>query len=337
MNLDDFDYQLPESAIAKHPITPRDRSQLLIVDQQRNNRSIKRFYNLIDHLNPQDCLVFNDTKVMQARLLGRKSTGAQIECLIERIISPQQAMGLVKSNHPLKPDTTILFGQKIEAKIIRAEKPFVQLEFNQPIHHVLDRIGQLPIPPYLKRSTEASDYERYQTVLARHLGSVAAPTAGLHFTEELLQLCRQKGIGITSVTLHVGAGTFLPIRTTSIDDHRMHGEWYNIPEKTIELWKQTKAAGGRVFAVGTTTVRALESSVKDGIPTAGETNTNLFIKPGHTFHSIDGLITNFHLPKSTLLVMLSALIGRQALLGHYAYALENNFRFYSYGDAMLIK
>ncbi|MEB3217082.1 MAG: tRNA preQ1(34) S-adenosylmethionine ribosyltransferase-isomerase QueA [Nostocales cyanobacterium 94392] len=352
-SLDGYDYDLPPQLIAQNPVVPRDSSRLLVVDSL--NTGIQKipqnriFCDLPVILRPQDLLVMNDTKVIPARLYGRKSTGAEIEVLLLEELQHNCWLALVKPGKRFKQGSEIIFEsrkdslepcQKLVAKVLQTDEATGGrlLEFDLPpqtsLLQLLDIFGEIPLPPYITASNAAS--QQYQTVYAEHPGAVAAPTAGLHFTPQLLETLQQSGINRAFITLHVGVGTFRPVEVEDVTTHEMHKEWIEVPVETVEQIRATKAKGGRIIAVGTTVVRALEAAAKEGElqPFCGE--TNLFIYPGYKWRVVQGLITNFHLPRSSLLMLVSALIGRQRLLSVYQEAIKSRYRFYSFGDAMLI-
>ena len=342
MNLSDFDYHLPEQLIAQQPAQSRDGSRLLVYNRGTGRIEDRLFPDVCDFLNPGDLLVFNDTKVIPARLLGQKSTGGRVELLLVRCISEDgrrwQAMS--RSSKPIRPGTLLQFGQGLEAEVLTAASEMlcdVKLLCEENAFDVLERIGHIPLPPYIQRSDDLRDRERYQTVFARHPGSVAAPTAGLHFTREILDRLAERDVECADLTLHVGPGTFLPVRSEDISRHRMHREAFEISSALAEKVNRAKEEGRRVIAVGTTTTRALESAVDtSGKLSSGRSETEIFIRPGYTFRVVDALITNFHLPRSTLLMLVSAFAGREKMLDVYRHAVARNYRFFSYGDCMLI-
>ncbi|WP_199096496.1 tRNA preQ1(34) S-adenosylmethionine ribosyltransferase-isomerase QueA [Dyella sp. ASV21] len=338
MKKTDFDFELPPELIAQAPLAERSASRLLVLDVDGQTRQDRMFRDLPQFLREGDLLVFNDTRVLPARLYGRKESGGAVEILIERVTGTHEATVQLGVSKKPKEGGRIELADGSFAVVLGREGPFFQLRFESPdpLERLLLRLGEMPLPPYIERHADASDMERYQTVFARSPGAVAAPTAGLHFDEATLALLRERGIQFGYVTLHVGAGTFQPVRADDIKDHQMHREWLNVGAGLVEQIRRTRAAGGRVFAVGTTVVRALESASRDGElqPFAGE--TQIFIFPGYKFSSIDGLLTNFHLPQSTLLMLVSALAGRDFMLASYRHAVEQKYRFFSYGDAMLI-
>jgi S-adenosylmethionine:tRNA ribosyltransferase-isomerase len=337
MQLSDFHYELPEALIAQHPNPSRTGSRLLHVQPQAApSWSDRQFSDLPRLLRPGDLLVMNDTRVIKARLWGSKPTGGRIEALVERIDSERTALAMVRASHAPRPGMTLRFGE-FEAQVLSREGAFCRLAFSAPVLDVLDACGTLPLPPYISHDAEPQDAERYQTVYARHPGAVAAPTAGLHFDEALLQTLGHLGVGTAFVTLHVGAGTFAPVRVDRIEDHVMHIERLHMPAETVEAVRRAREAGGRIVAVGTTSLRALESCADpEGRLQAGWRDTQLFIRPGYAFRVVDQLITNFHLPRSTLLMLVSAFIGFDLMKAAYAHAVAERYRFFSYGDAMLL-
>lgn len=337
--LSDFDFDLPEERIAQFPLADRSASRLLHV--QPDALSDLHFYDIVDLLRPDDLLVMNNTKVIKARMLGRKKTGGAVEVLIERITGEMTAIAMTRASKSPKAGSYLVFekdGRIEEVEVTGREGEFFALRFARPVLEVLDEFGNVPLPPYIAHAADKSDETRYQTVYAKTPGAVAAPTAGLHFTDEILERVKAKGIDTAFVTLHVGAGTFQPVRVERLSEHVMHSEWYTIEEDTVRRVNEAKAAGRRVVAVGTTSLRALESAaVSMGKIQAGSRDTRLFIKPGYTFNVIDALITNFHLPKSTLLMLVSALAGKERIETAYQHAIDNEYRFFSYGDAMFLE
>jgi S-adenosylmethionine:tRNA ribosyltransferase-isomerase len=281
--------------------------------------------------------VLNDTRVIKARLFGHKASGGAVEVLVERVLGEFEALAQIRASKPPKPGTELLFGDGKRAGMIERAGEFFLLRFVEPVLAVLDAIGQLPLPPYIEHAPVSADDERYQTVFAREPGAVAAPTAGLHFTDAMFEALAGAGVARATVTLHVGAGTFQPVRVDNVAEHRMHHERYRIPPETIAAIHRTRAAGGRVVAVGTTSLRALEASSRQGVLTEPEGDTDIFITPGYEFRLVDALITNFHLPKSTLLMLVSAFVGHERILAAYRHAVEAQYRFFSYGDAMLLE
>jgi len=336
VRLSDFDYHLPPELIAQHPAAERTASRLMHVDGRSGAIEDLRFPDIERLLGPHDLLVVNDTRVIKARLHGRKDSGGEVELLVERIETPRVALAQVRASKPPKTDRTIIVGE--EALVVRGrEGEFYRLEFPRDVLAFLDERGEVPLPPYITHAADAGDESRYQTVYARSPGAVAAPTAGLHFDEKLLTALAAKGVRRASLTLHVGAGTFQPVRHDDIARHVMHSEWYEIPQSTVDAVKETRARGGRVIAVGTTALRALESAAATGELRAGSGDTRLFIVPGYRFHVVERLVTNFHLPRSTLLMLVSAFAGVETMRRAYAHAVAGRYRFFSYGDAMLLE
>jgi len=339
MKKSDYYYFLPEGLIAQHPLPERDASRLLCLDKVGGQVQDCQFPDLIDQLTAKDVLVFNDTKVMPARLYGRKSSGGRVEILIERIIDDHLAIAHVKASKTPKENALIHLEHGHACVVLGRDGNFFRLAFqgDETIWQILAAIGHMPLPPYIARADEAADLDRYQTVYAREIGAVAAPTAGLHFNEAMMENIRANGIATAFVTLHVGSGTFQPVRAEILSDHVMHKEYYCVPPATVAVIEQTKANGGRVVAVGTTVVRALESASGNGKLEPGFGDTALFIKPGYRFLSVDALLTNFHLPESTLLMLVCAFAGHQPVMAAYRHAIEQRYRFFSYGDAMFIR
>lgn len=338
MKRSDFDFDLPRELIAQAPLAQRSASRLLVLDVAAQHREDRAFRELPELLRAGDLLVFNDTRVMPARLHGHKSTGGAAEILIERITGEHEATVQLGVSKKPKVGGIIVLADGSHAVVVGRDDDFFHLRFEspEPLEKLLLKLGEMPLPPYIERQPDASDRERYQTVYARELGAVAAPTAGLHFDKELLAALTVRGVDFGYVTLHVGAGTFQPVREDDIEDHHMHREWLSVGADLIAQMQRTRAAGGRVIAVGTTVVRSLESAIKNGEPQPFVGETGIFIYPGYHITSIDGLITNFHLPQSTLLMLVSALAGREYMLEAYRHAVEQRYRFFSYGDAMLI-
>ena len=336
MFLSDFDYELPDRLIARHPVAERRDSRLLVVDCANNSLADCRFPDLADWLGPGDLLVLNDTRVIRARLLGRKATGGRVEALIERITDETAALAHVRASKSPRPGAVLEFGDDCRATVTGRHRNLFELDFTLPVATAMERFGEVPLPPYLERPAEPDDDERYQTVYARRPGAVAAPTAGLHFDQALLADLDGRGIGHCFVTLHVGAGTFQTLKHDAVDDNRLHFERIEVSAETADRIRGVRARGGRIVAVGTTCVRTLESAAADGEvqPFTGE--TDLFIRPGYRFRAIDALLTNFHLPRSSLLMLVSALAGRERMLDAYRHAVGQEYRFFSYGDAMLI-
>ena len=339
MKKSDFHYDLPEALIAQAPLPERSASRLLLVPPGDAAFADLRVRDLPSLLQPGDLLVFNDTRVIPARLFGQKATGGRVEILIERLLPGEEARAQLGVSKPPQPGSRIALDAGGEAEVLaRDDAGFWHLRFHlpEPLENWLLHAGRLPLPPYIQREPGSDDAERYQTVFARQVGAVAAPTAGLHFDDALLAALRARGVELGHVTLHVGAGTFQPMRVDDIRDHRMHSEWLNVGAELVQQVRRTRAAGGRVIAVGTTVLRALESALVDGElqPFAGE--TNIFIFPGYRIRSIDALLTNFHLPESTLLMLVSAFAGKQRVFAAYEHAVRERYRFFSYGDAMLL-
>lgn len=340
MRLSDFNYELPEELIAQDPLEKRDNSRLMVLHRATGELEHKHFYDVIDYLNPGDCLVINDTKVIPARLMGAKEgTGASIEVLLLKRREEKVWETLVKPGKKARAGTRICFGDGLLTgeviDVVEEGNRLIRFEYEGIFEEILDRLGQMPLPPYITH--QLRDRNRYQTVYARQEGSAAAPTAGLHFTQELLQRIREKGVRIATVTLHVGLGTFRPVKEENVLDHHMHSEFYMVEDKQAKLINETKAHKKRVIAVGTTSCRTLESATgADGILKAGSGWTDIFIYPGYQFRLIDALLTNFHLPESTLMMLVSALAGREQIMAAYKEAVKERYRFFSFGDAMLI-
>ncbi len=337
MRTDEFDFILPERLIAQHPPVRRGASRLLQVG--KSGLHDRRFADLQGLVREHDLLVLNDTRVLKARLFGEKESGGKVEVLVERVLDEHDVLAQVRVSKAPKPDSRLLLAEKLWVRVLAREGEFFRLRFEvgEPVFALLERYGHLPLPPYITHAAEAEDDERYQTVFAREPGAVAAPTAGLHFGEEMLQDLRGKGVNIAFVTLHVGAGTFKPVRAERIEEHVMHSERYSIPQATADSIATARARGGRIIAVGTTSLRALESAAAAGGLAAGAGETSIFITPGYRFRVVDVLLTNFHLPKSTLLMLVCAFGGMDRMLAAYRHAVEQEYRFFSYGDAMLIE
>ena len=338
MQLDDFDYFLPEERIAQSPAAQRQASRLLHLDGVSGCISDRRFSEMQQLLQPGDLLVLNDTRVIKARLTGRKESGGAIEILIERVSGPREAWAQMRASHAPKSGTHLQMDGGLELKVQGREGDLYLLEFPEDdVLAQIERHGLLPLPPYIAHAADAIDESRYQTVYAKNPGAVAAPTAGLHFDEVMLAALRERGVAVATLTLHVGAGTFQPVRVQNIAEHRMHSEWYSLPPQTVEAVEAVRQRGGKVIAVGTTSLRALESAAAEGELRAGAAETRLFVTPGYRFRIVDRLLTNFHLPKSTLLMLVSAFGGMDNIRRAYAHAVEQGYRFFSYGDAMLIE
>lgn len=351
MRIEDFDYELPEELIAQTPMEQRDKCRLMVLDREHKTVEHRHFYDILNYVNQGDCLVLNDSRVIPARMYGTKEiTGAHIEMLLIKRIEGDRWECMVRPGKRLHDGDTVLFegrtGTVLRAEILGYHDPengtrLVEFSYDGIFMEVLEDIGSMPLPPYINRPAEDSDKEMYQTVYSRIDGSVAAPTAGLHFTKELLQKAQEKGVRIAYVTLHVGIGTFRPVKVDVIEEHKMHFEECSIDEENASVINETIEKGGRIISVGTTSTRTLESMAvpEDGRYRikAGETSTGIFIYPGYSFKVVDALITNFHLPKSTLIMLVSALYDREEILKAYKIAVEERYRFFSYGDAMLIK
>lgn len=339
MRTQDFDFYLPSELIAQYPAEKRSGSRLLHLDGQSGNLTDSNFVALTQWLNPNDLIVFNDTRVIKARLFGHKVTGGAIEVMIERALNDHEALAQVRASRAPKAGAKLILEGNVEAVVIGRDDDLFHLRFlnDAPIYDLLEQYGHLPLPPYIAHAAESEDESRYQTVYAKHAGAVAAPTAGLHFDEAMLANIQAMGVMTAYITLHVGAGTFQPVKVDEISAHKMHSERYHIPEATLALIAQTKQKGGRVLAVGTTALRALESAAQTGVLKAGNAETNIFITPGYQFRVVDRLLTNFHLPKSTLMMLVSAFAGHAHIMRAYQHAVQQQYRFFSYGDAMLIE
>ena len=336
MRLSDFAFDLPDELIARHPLAERRSSRLLCLEGPSGALSDRHFADLLDYLRPGDLMVFNNTRVIPARLFGRKETGGQLEVLVERVLDEYRVLAHIRSSKSPKPGSRILLDGEGVAEMVARHDALFELRFAEPVLPLLDRVGHMPLPPYIDRPDEEADRERYQTVYAKRQGAVAAPTAGLHFDQALLQAIADKGVATAEVTLHVGAGTFQPVRVERIEDHVMHQEWLEVGPEVVAAVEQCKARGGRVIAVGTTSVRSLESAARDGQIKPFTGDTDIFLYPGKTFHVVDALVTNFHLPESTLLMLVSAFAGCPESMAAYAAAVAGGYRFLSYGDAMFI-
>ncbi|MGV3628400.1 MAG: tRNA preQ1(34) S-adenosylmethionine ribosyltransferase-isomerase QueA [Betaproteobacteria bacterium] len=339
MHLDDFAYELPAELIAQAPAATRRASRLLHLDGASGELRDRQFPDILELLQPGDLLVLNDTRVIKARLTGRKASGGRIEVLIERVLNVHEVQAQVRASKAPQPGSTLLLDGGVEATVIGRDDDLWRLRFDDDadVWTLLERHGAVPLPPYITHVPDAGDAERYQTVYAKNPGAVAAPTAGLHFDAAMLDALRAHGVGVASLTLHVGAGTFQPVRVQNLAEHRMHSEWYELPQATVDALRATRAAGGRVVAVGTTSLRALESAAANGDPVAGHAETGLFVLPGYRFRIVDRLITNFHLSRSTLLMLVSAFGGTDNIRRAYQHAIAQRYRFFSYGDAMLIE
>lgn len=336
MRVADFSFELPDSLIARHPLAERHGSRLLVLDGPSGALAHKQFTDLLDFLRPGDLMVFNNTRVIPARLFGQKASGGKLEVLVERVLDSHRVLAHVRASKAPKEGALILIDGGGEAEMVARHETLFELRFTEEVLPLLERVGHMPLPPYIDRPDEGADRERYQTVYAERAGAVAAPTAGLHFDEALLEKIAAKGVERAFVTLHVGAGTFQPVRVDKIEDHHMHKEWLEVSQEVVDAIAVCRARGGRVIAVGTTSVRSLESAARDGVLKAFSGDTDIFIYPGRPFHVVDALVTNFHLPESTLLMLVSAFAGYPETMAAYAAAVENGYRFFSYGDAMFI-
>ena len=337
MLVTDFDYELPQERIAQHPMEPRDHSRLLVVDKVTGAYEDKHFYDLVDYLRPGDVLVFNDTRVIPARLFGHKTTGAHVEVFLLARKNATDWEVLVRPGKKLQVGAKIIFSDELSCEVIEHTDfggRIVRFSFEGIFEEILDRLGETPLPPYITAPLE--DKERYQTVYSRERGSAAAPTAGLHFTKELLERIKEKGCEEVFVTLHVGLGTFRPVSEAKIEDHQMHREFYSVSQEAADAVNKAKDEGRRIIAVGTTAVRTLESACVDGKLQAGSNYTQIFIYPGYQWKLVEALVTNFHLPQSTLLMLVSSLSSREIMLNAYAHAVKDEYRFFSFGDAMFI-
>ena len=343
MRLSDFDYKLPDELIAQLPSAERRGSRLMHLDGTSGAISDHRFEEFADFCKPADLLIFNDTRVIKARMFGTKDTGGKVEVMVERVLDARRTLAMVRASRAPRVGQRIVLGGGTELHVVSRENDLFELHFPEDVFAVLDRYGQTPLPPYIDRVAAFADESRYQTVYAREPGAVAAPTAGLHFDAAMLETLRASGVEAAYVTLHVGAGTFQPVREGDLDNHVMHEEWYRVPAATAQAVRRARARGGRVCAVGTTSLRALESAALaggsrvDGEMRTGSAETRLFIRPGFRFRIVERLLTNFHLPRSTLLMLVSAFAGMEAVTRAYRHAVEERYRFFSYGDAMLVE
>lgn len=338
MHVNDFDFQLPDELIARHPTEQRTGSRLLHLDGPSGHIQHRRFPDIEQLIKPGDLLVFNNTRVIPARMFGQKTSGGKVEVMIERMTSDHTALAHVRANKSPKPGTELSMDGGIELTVTGREDNLFCIQCRNPeaLVDLLDKHGHMPLPPYLEREDNDDDRERYQTVYAQRKGAVAAPTAGLHFDDALLERLRQKGVNTAFVTLHVGAGTFQPVKADKIEDHIMHSEWIDVPADVVEQIRTTQKAGKRVIAVGTTSVRSLETASQSGQIEPFTGDTNIFIYPGYQFKTVDAMLTNFHLPKSTLIMLISAFAGKQHVMAAYDAAIAERYRFFSYGDAMFI-
>ncbi|WP_031435120.1 tRNA preQ1(34) S-adenosylmethionine ribosyltransferase-isomerase QueA [Methylomarinum vadi] len=338
MKKSDFYYPLPEELIAQKPLPERSASRLLCLNKNNGELDDRMFNDFAGLIDAKDLLVFNNTKVIPARLFGRKTTGGKVEILIERVLDDHSAIAHMRASKSPKAGAVIELDGDIACRVTGREGDLFCLHFDtdETLSSLLDRIGHMPLPPYITRADDEEDLSRYQTVFAREAGAVAAPTAGLHFDQDMLDALAQKGIASTYVTLHVGSGTFQPVRVENLSEHVMHKEYYSVSEDTVVAVQRTRQQGGRVVAIGTTAVRALESASRNGELQAGFGDTDLFITPGYRFRTVDAMLTNFHLPESTLLVLVAAFAGYEPIMNAYRHAVEEKYRFFSYGDAMFL-
>jgi len=339
MKLSDFMYDLPEERIAQTPVEPRDHSRLMVIHRDTGEIEHRHFYDIIEYLNPGDCLVINETKVIPARLYGVRPSGGAVEVLLLKQLGPKRWETLVRPGKKLRPGAEVIFGDgRLKCRVLEttdAGGRIVEFECEGSFEAALDALGEMPLPPYIHEKLR--DRDRYQTVYAKQDGSAAAPTAGLHFTPGLMDRIREKGVDIVPVLLHVGLGTFRPVKVENIEAHEMHSEYFEVTRQAAERINAARRRGGRIIAVGTTSVRTLESAAENGTLAAKRGDTNIFIKPGYRFQLVDALITNFHLPGSTLIMLVSALWDRERILEAYKIAVEEKYRFFSFGDAMLIE
>jgi S-adenosylmethionine:tRNA ribosyltransferase-isomerase len=336
MRVADFSFELPDSLIARHPLAERHGSRLLVLDGPSGALAHRQFTDLLEYLQPGDLMVFNNTRVIPARVFGQKASGGRLEILVERVLDSHRVLAHVRASKSPKPGSMIVLDGGAEVQMLARHDALFELRFADEVLPLLERVGHMPLPPYIDRPDEGADRERYQTVYAERAGAVAAPTAGLHFDEPLLAAIRAKGVETAFVTLHVGAGTFQPVRVDKLEDHHMHKEWLEVSQAVVDAVAACKQRGGRVVAVGTTSVRSLESAARDGQLEPFSGDTDIFIFPGRPFHVVDALVTNFHLPESTLLMLVSAFAGYPETMAAYAAAVANEYRFFSYGDAMFI-
>jgi S-adenosylmethionine:tRNA ribosyltransferase-isomerase len=334
----DFHYDLPPELIAQYPLPKRSASRMLCLDGSSGAVRDSVFDALAEELHPGDLLVFNDTRVIPARLYGSKASGGRVEVLVERLLDEHRVLAQVRASKSPRPGTMLCLEQRLEVEVLGRDDDLFELRFAdpRPVGEVLEAVGRMPLPPYIERAVEPADLERYQTVYAERPGAVAAPTAGLHFDEGLLERLSARGVERAFITLHVGAGTFQPVRAERLEDHRMHAEWVEVSGGVCAQVRAARARGGRVVAVGTTAVRSLETAAQDGDLRTFRGETRLFIHPGFRFRAVDALITNFHLPESTLLMLVCAFGGYEAVMSAYRHAVAQRYRFFSYGDAMFV-
>ena len=337
MRVADFQFDLPDELIARYPLAERCASRLLVLDGPSGAIAHQQFSDLLNYLRPGDLMVFNNTRVIPARLFAKKATGGKLEVLVERVLDTNRVLAHVRASKAPKVGSTIEFENGTQATLLARHDSLFEWQFAEPVLPLLERIGHMPLPPYMERADELDDRERYQTVYAEHAGAVAAPTAGLHFDQHMLSSIRELGVGSAFVTLHVGAGTFQPVRVETLEEHQMHHEWLQVSQEVVDAVAACKARGGRVIAVGTTSVRSLESAAQaTGELQAFAGETDIFLYPGRSFHVVDALVTNFHLSESTLLMLVAAFAGYPEIMDAYRSAIEHRYRFFSYGDAMFI-
>lgn len=337
MRVAHFQFDLPDELIARYPLAERRASRLLVLDGPSGTIAHQQFADLLSYLRPGDLMVFNNTRVIPARLFAKKLTGGKLEVLVERVLDTDRVLAHVRASKAPKVGSHIEFENGTQATLLARHDSLFEWQFSEPVLPLLERIGHMPLPPYMERDDELDDRERYQTVYAEHAGAVAAPTAGLHFDEPMLASIREMGVEMAFVTLHVGAGTFQPVRVDKLEDHQMHHEWLEVSQDVVDAVAACKARGGRVIAVGTTSVRSLESAAQaSGELQAFAGETDIFLYPGRPFHVVDALVTNFHLSESTLLMLVAAFAGYPEIMDAYRSAVEHKYRFFSYGDAMFI-
>lgn len=339
MLIEEFNFDLPKQLIAQNPLKKRDASRLLVLDKNTKSFSDQKFVDFVHLIHPDDLLIFNDTRVIKARLFGSRITGGKAEIMIERIIDDRYALAHIKTSKKILDGTIFKINKDVMINVIKKDHDLFYIEFNSSFSSfdILELHGHIPLPPYIDRVANLSDEKRYQTIYAKESGAVAAPTAGLHFTDAIFEALENKKIKYTFLTLHVGAGTFQPVRENDLDHHQMHSESFNVPEKTIQLIHHAKSNNGRIIAIGTTVLRALESVFSEETIQPGFKETSIFIKPGYTFKIVDALLTNFHLPKSTLFILVSAFSGSDTMKKLYQHAIKHEYRFFSYGDATFIE
>lgn len=335
MDVSLFDYDLPDELIAHRPTPERRASRLLALTHEGLVHS--QFADFLEFLRPNDLIVFNDTRVMAARLFGQKETGGKIEILVERVLNDKELLCHLRSSKSPKEGTRLVFDGGYQAQMVGRQGELFHLAFEQNVYEMMAAVGHVPLPPYIDRPDDESDMSRYQTVYAKHMGAVAAPTAGLHFDQAMMAELNAAGIDTGFVTLHVGAGTFQPVRVDKLEDHHMHSEWYSVSPELVQQVASARKRGGRVVAVGTTSMRTLEAASQSGELVAGQAETDIFIYPGYEFKQVDAMVTNFHLPKSTLIMLISAFAGRERVMAAYREAVAQRYRFFSYGDAMFIE